>query len=205
MMRGYLGVGLRGGIDAESAKDLGLPENTRGALVSAIEPNGPSAKGGMEAGDVIVELNGKVMADDVEVRNRVGLMAPGTKVDVKVYRNGKPKNLSIVLAKWPDNTEVAAQAPAADKLSAFGLGLAALNAETKAKYGIRASAGVVVTQVDPDSGADRAGIKPGDLILKVNGNDVRDPKDFNKQISNKRRVYLRIEREGRELFVPLRR
>jgi serine protease Do len=205
MMRGYLGVGLRGGIDAEAAKDLSLPDNTKGALVSGIEPNGPAAKAGFEAGDVIVELNGKVVADDVEVRNRIGLMAPGTKIDVKIYRGGKAKNLSVVLAKWPDRNEVAEQAPAPDKLNAFGLGLAALNSDTRTKYGIRANAGVVVTQVDPDSGADRAGIKAGDLILKVNGNDVRDPKDFTKQINSKRRVYLRIEREGRELFVPLRR
>jgi serine protease Do len=202
--RGFLGVQLRGSVDPETAKDMGLPENTKGALVAGVEPSGPAAKAGFEPGDVIVELNGKAVEDDIELRNRIGLMKPGSKVNVKIFRNGKKKDISATLANYQDNSGLPDEEVKSDS-KPFGMSLSNITRQAKEQYGIRSSQGALVTQVEPDSSADRAGIQPGDVIVKVNNSDVKDPKDFIRQISDKQRVYLRIEREGREQFVPLRR
>jgi serine protease Do len=202
--RGYLGVQLRGAVDPETAKDMGLPENTRGALVVGVEPGGPASKAGFEPGDVVVELNGRQVEDDVELRNRIGLMKPGSKVAVKVFRNGKALSLNATLGNFQQM--VASESDESDAESKpFGLSLSPVTKQTREQYNVRANRGAIVTQVDPDSSADRAGIQAGDVILRVNNSDVKDLKDFLKQVSGKKRIYLRIEREGRELFVPLRR
>jgi serine protease Do len=202
--RGYLGVGLNRGLDPELAKDMGLPDGTTGALVSAVEPNGPAKKAGLEPGDVVIELNGRPVINDVELRNRIGLMRPGTKADLKVFRNGKSTSIAATLTNWPDRSEAEILSESVGQ-APFGLSVAPVNSSTRKQFNLGVNHGVVVTAVEPNSASERSGLQPGDVIIRVNRDEVRAVADFDRAMKGKSRVQLRIIRDKRELFIPLRK
>ena len=76
----------------------------RGALIGDVTPNSPAQKAGLEKGDIILDINGKPVNNSAELRMHVSLMAPGTKVDVKVFRDGAEKTLPLTLAEMPTET-----------------------------------------------------------------------------------------------------
>jgi len=209
--RGYVGVGLQP-IDPELHKSLNLPKDATGSLVARVVKGGPAEKGGLEPGDVITAVDGKVVRNDSEVVNAIGLMRPGTQTDLTFLRNGKSKVAKIKVERWPSDGEQPAfagdegeeNAPAG-KLGPLGMSVARLSPLLKEKYRIESDAGLVITDVKPDSPAARAGIQPGDVILQANGKQTRDVEALSQAIkSGGARTLLRIERSGQFFFVPLR-
>src|SRR5664279_806778 len=85
------------------AKAFHEPE-VRGALIGDVTPNSPAQKAGLEKGDIILGINGKPVNSSAELRMHVSLMAPGTRVNVKVFRDGGEKTLPLVLAEMPTET-----------------------------------------------------------------------------------------------------
>ena len=209
--RGYVGVGLQP-IDQELHKSLNLPKDTTGSLVARIVKGGPAEKAGLEPGDVITAIDGKAVKNDSEVVNAIGLMRPGAAVELTVLRNGKSKVSKIKVERWPNDMETASdpgqegddEAPAG-KIGPLGLSIAKLSPLMREKYKIESEAGLVITDVKPDSPAARAGIQPGDVVLQANGKQVRDTEALKQAIkSGGARTLLRIERSGQFFFVPLR-
>ena len=174
--RGRIGVQI-GPVDKEVAESIGLGSAT-GALVSAVEPDSPAAKAGLQAGDVIVQFNGTKIDKVSDLPRLVGNTKPGSKASLTIFRRGKQQQLSITVADVPTDESQLAQAPEASGATAnaktLGLRVTDLTAAQKKALGVRGG-----VQVAEASGpAARAGMRPGDVVLAIANTEVASVKDF---------------------------
>lgn len=174
--RGRIGVQI-GPVDKEVAESIGLGSAT-GALVSAVEPDSPAAKAGLQAGDVIVQFNGTKIDKVSDLPRLVGNTKPGSKASLTIFRRGKQQQLAITVADVPADESQIAQAPEASGATAnaktLGLRVTDLTAAQKKALGVRGG-----VQVAEASGpAARAGMRPGDVVLAIANTEVASVKDF---------------------------
>lgn len=206
--RGYLGVFLQP-IDDELQSGLNLPEGVKGgALVARVQRGSPADKAGLEPGDVVSEVNGTPMKMHSEIVNTIGLLKPGTKVALTLYRDGSKKSVTVAVGEHPDDEAEdgkPGKAQAADKAMPFGMSLSGWSKQAAARYNLESTFGAIVTSVEPNDAADRAGIRSGDLILKVDNRKITSPEDFQKAAKGKSKVLVWIERSGEFYFVQLRK
>jgi serine protease Do len=205
--RGWIGVQIQP-VTAEIAESIGL-KKAEGALVSEPQANGPAAKAGIEAGDVITAVNDVAVKDARDLAKQIGSIAPGTSVKLTVWRKGEEKNLTVSLGELPNQRDARATTP--DTLAPNGsdvprLGLTLAPAGQVAGSG---SEGVVVTKVDPDGVASEHGFQTGDVILEVGGKKVAHPADVrgalnDAQKDGKRSVLMRVKSGEATKFVALR-
>jgi serine protease Do len=209
--RGYMGVALQA-IDPELHKSLGLAREVTGSLVARVVKGGPGDKGGLQPGDVIIALNSKSVKTDSDIVNTIGLMKPTAKAEMTIIRDGKKKNLTVTVEKWPDEFddqgisrgEQGSSKPG--KATPFGMSVSKVSPNLRERYRFESETGVVITEVKPDSPAARAGLQPGDVILQANNKAIRDTDAFAQSSKDpSSRMLLRIERSGQYFFVPLRK
>ncbi len=174
--RGWLGVYVQA-LTKELAKSFGIKE-THGAVVTQVIEDSPADKGGIKEGDIITEYNGKKITEMRDLPHYVAMTPPGTKVNIKVLRNGKEKLLNVKIGLMPE--EEASLGGGSEKAK-LGLKVAPIPPDITAETGIKG--GVYVTEVDPGSPADQAGIQQGDVILRVNRKRIIGMSDFNKALS----------------------
>jgi serine protease Do len=175
--RGWIGVQIQP-VTQDIADSLGL-KNAEGALVADPQKDGPAAKAGVEAGDVITTVNGQTISDARELARVISGIAPGATARLDVLHQGKSKVVNLTLGKLPNAEEVKADAETGGKGSNHGaevprLGLAIAPAD---KVDGAGKEGVVVTKVDPKSAAAERGLSKGDVILEVAGKSVSSPGD----------------------------
>ena len=176
--RSWLGVYIQP-LDADAAKALDM-ESRDGALVTQVVPDSPAAVGGVQEGDVIIRFDNNNISDPSKLRNIVSLMAPGSKSDVIVVREGSNKVLKVVLEELKDSKQVAAKTSSQSLI--LGLELKEINDSLKEKYGIDESDGkIVIVSVDPESEAAEKGLVEGDVIKRVGTQKVSSIKEFNKK------------------------
>jgi serine protease Do len=189
--RGYLGVYLQD-LTKKLMESFQL-ENTEGVLVSDVTEGSPAEKAGFKHGDVIVEYMGKKVINSGQLRNMVGLTSPGTKVKIALVRDGKRK---VLVAKL-DNLEEAnvSGVSQTDIMEKLGFSVQDLTEELARQFGYQDTKGVIVSQVDPGTPAQFAGLKRGALILEVNRKEVRNVQDFLKALEGSKNVLLLV-REG---------
>ena len=201
--RGWMGVQVQP-VTPEIADSLGL-KKVEGALVDEPQPNGPAAKAGIAAGDVITAVNGKPIKGSRELAREVGMMPPGTSVKFDVLHQGTSKALTLTLGEMP--REQQAQAGAAEKSAQnephLGLALAPANEVSGA-----GAQGVAVVGVEPGSPAADRGLKTGDVILQVGGKPVSSVKDVRGALdeahaSGKRDVLMRVKTADGARFVAM--
>ncbi len=211
--RGYLGVFLQP-IDDELHSGLNLPQGVHGgALVAKVAPNSPAAKAGVESGDVIGEVNGAAMRQHGEIVNSIGLMKPGSVVGLTLYRDGAKRVVKVTIAEHPEDDgddgkpagDKALGGDPLDKDLPFGMVLKAWSKQLQSRYGFESKGGVVVANIETDGPADRAGLKPGDVILKIDGRKVDGVEQLKKLAKGKSKLLVWIERAGEYYFVNLRK
>jgi serine protease Do len=202
--RGWIGVQIQP-VTPEIADSLGM-NASGGALVAEPEKDGPAAKAGIEAGDVIVSLDDQPVRDARDLARKIGGLSPRTTVKLGVFRNGDRKTVSLTLGELQNARDVRAEheAPDRDDLDSPQLGLSLAPAGREP--------GVVVADVDPASPAADFGFKPGDVILEVAGKIVATPVEVRRALGKaraegKRSVLLRVKTgEGtRYVAIPLGR
>jgi serine protease Do len=206
--RGWIGVQIQP-VTAEIADNLGL-KTPQGALVAEPQADGPAAKAGIMAGDVITAVNGSPVKDARDLAKQIGNMAPGSTVKLTVWRKGEEKTFSVALGELPNQREARGAAPP-DSSGPEGtdvprLGLTVVPAGQVAGSG---SEGVVVTEVDPNGIASDQGVKTGDVILEVGGKKVANPSDVRSalreaQKEGKRTILMRVKSGDATRFVALR-
>jgi len=178
--RGWLGVVIQE-ISKELADSFGM-KNTNGALVAAVEKGGPSEKGGLEAGDVIVKFDGKPIMTSADLPRAVGASKPGKVVPVEVLRKGSEKTLNVSVGEMPsDGTEVtqASKSPAKVEINRLGLILKELSPQQKKKLNGRNGLLVAESQ----GAAAQAGVRRGDVVLGMNNSEVQSLEQFNKLLA----------------------
>jgi serine protease Do len=202
--RGWLGVGIQN-VNGDLAKSFGL-EKPAGALVGQVDAAGPASKAGLKPGDVILEFNGRPISQSAELPPLVGETRPGTRVDLKVWRDKKPRSINVTVAQLkPAGDEVVAANNDPDqKPGILNVQVAALTPEQREQSGIE-SGGVLVVGVAAGPAA-RAGVSRGDIILQVGGEPVGSPQDLAglaRKLPKGEPVPLLIQRDDARLFLPL--
>ena len=205
VVRGYLGVGIQD-LTQDLVKSFGLKQ-AKGALVSSVGEDTPAEQAGLMQGDVIVEYQGKPIEDAGALQKEVGRTTIGSKVSVKVMRNGSEHNLTIRVGEQSETQTVASAERNTENVLA-GLAVQNLNQQMGRELGLSAKAqGVVVVDVQPDSQADRAGVAQGDVIREINRQPVKSVKDYEKIAANVKKdqdVLLLINRRGSSLYVTVK-
>jgi len=177
--RGFLGVTIQD-LTADLADSFGLKKDTKGVLIPEVSKDSAAEKAGLKQGDVIVEFDGQPVEKANVLQNRVAMLKPGTKVKVVVLRDGKRETLTVKLGKRPSEDEIASTRP--DALGQLGLSVQELTGDLAERFGYQGLSGVIISQVEAGSLAERAGIKRGMLIIEVNRTQISNTKEFNKAI-----------------------
>jgi serine protease Do len=213
--RGWLGVKIQQ-VTPDIAESLGL-KDASGAMVAGVTDGGPAEKAKIRSGDIILKFDGQDVKEMHTLPRIVGDAVVGKEVPVVVWRDGKELTVQTVLAERPADEKLAsADQPAkpADTtkptdITGLGLKVAPLSAELKDKFQLNSDQkGVVITDVAPDTPAAERGLKPGDVIMEVQQNEVASASDVQKQVdaarkADRKNVLMLIQREGGVQYVPL--
>ena len=202
--RGWLGVTIQN-VDAVTAKALAMP-NTNGALVNNVLEGQPAAVAGIKDGDVIIAIDNQPIEDTEQLLRRVAMLAPGSKANVSIWRDGKKMDLTLTVAQR--DTGGRAQMKEDGKGSGaeglLGLNVRPLTAEDMRRLDLKSNAGLLVTSLTPDSPAAKAGIMPGDVVLAADRQPVTSVEDLASKIEaagkNRGAVLLQIMRQGQTFF-----
>jgi len=202
--RGYLGVSI-GDLTDDLAKQFKSPD-TAGALVQDVTAGGPADKAGLKNGDVVRKLNGQVIQDSGQLTALITSLSPGTAATLDILRDGQPMTVKVTLGERPSNLSARGGGGGSVQQGTLrGLTVQNLTPDIREQLGLPANvAGVVVTQLDPNSPAAQNGIQEGDVIEGINRQPVRNVSDFNRLASQaKGQTLLRLIRQGNGFFVVI--
>jgi serine protease Do len=202
VVRGFLGIGIQD-LNQDLAKSFHVKDG-KGAVVTDVKEDSPADHAGLQQGDVITSYQSTTVEDAVALQRLVTKTTVGSKVTIKVLRDGHEKELTVKIGEQPGETKIA-KAEGDEKEYAFaGVAVEELDRDTAKELGIKKAQGVVVTGVEPDSGAEKAGLMPGDVIREINRQPVKSVKEFEKLSSTVKKgenVLILINRRGASLFL----
>lgn len=201
--RGWLGVSIQN-VDKNLAEGFGL-DRPKGALVVDVVEDSPASTAGLQSGDVIVTFDGESIETSSQLPHVVGLVKPGTEVEVGVMRERSMRTLTVEVGALPERSKpvLTSVSPSAENL----LGLVVKNADQQVLEALGLSAAVIVEQVMPESPAAAQGILPGDAITMIGSNPIRNLADFDKAVATLepgQSIPLRLNRRGSPMFRGLK-
>lgn len=203
--RGFIGVNIAE-MTPQIARQMKLPKNTRGVIVSEVYDGEPAAKAGIQVYDVITGINGKPVMDGRQLINSISSFAPGTAVDVKLLRNGKERSIKVTIGKRPSREALANnRTPPKGRITRpqveVGMSVDEIDPEMRRELGLPSSMkGVVISRVTPGGPAEEAGLERGDVIIEVDQKATPDVRTFNAQFRS-RKVYMLRFRRGESLAI----
>lgn len=205
--RGYIGVILNpGDVNEEMAKSFGRNE-AGGVLIADVQKDGPADKAGIKSGDILVELNGKKIKDLSGFRNDVARIMPNKKAELVLFRDGKNKKITVTVGSFPEDEVSEDGSGVKGSLEKIGFQVQELTQDLAQRFGMEAGRGVIVSEVEPGSAAEEAGLRPGVLILEVNRKEVNSTRQFEEAVTNGKgdSLLLRVKTERGTFFVNLRK
>jgi serine protease Do len=199
--RAYLGIVVQD-VTPAIAKAMGQNE-LRGALVGDVKASSPAGKAGLQRGDIILEINGKSVADSRELRMSISMMKPDADVKLKILRNGNRSDLTVKLGELPTPQEQAKVGEGTSENALEGVTLENLDAESAKQLGLPpATKGVVVTDISPSSPEAESGLRRGDVIQEVNRQPVKNVSELNEAVHKAgKNPLLLVNRQGSTLFI----
>lgn len=201
--RGWLGVSVQP-VTPELAASFGM-KGEKGALIAEVVKDSPAEKGGLNAGDIILEFDGKTIKDMHDLPRLAAVTPVGKRASVKVLRDGKTLEKTVVIERMADSGQSTQKEASAE--ARFGLVVADLTKDIAARLRIQETSGVVVTEVKPGSAADEAGISVGDIIRQINTTPVKNTREYAKLVSSLKKgatVPFLVRRGDSSLFVALK-
>jgi serine protease Do len=200
VVRGWLGLGIQN-LTEGLAKSFGYG-STDGILVSQVTPDSPADKAGLLEGDIITHYDGERMENMRELRSQVAETEPGTRVELKIFREGAEKMITVGIGELKAERQVSSEKIHPN----LGMKVQTLTEPLARQLGYEQARGVVVSALDPLGLAARAGLRLRDVIVKVNGTNIKDGRHFWQVIEKhdlKKGVRFTLQREGQKLFVFL--
>ncbi|MCD6569516.1 MAG: DegQ family serine endoprotease [Deltaproteobacteria bacterium] len=197
VVRGWLGVTVQD-ITSKIAKAMHLT-STRGVLVSGVVKDSPGDRGGIKRGDVIVEINSKPVTRSSELRFIVAEMQPGASARFKVLRNGKAKTLNIIIGDLSRAKIVSNKFVVKDNKFLAGAVIGDITGVARERLNLSQDLeGVIVFKVEAYSPAASTGLRPGDVIMGINGRDIHSLEELEKVLSDisGHKISLKIFRHG---------
>lgn len=212
--RGYLGVSIQP-VNPDMANALGLPKN-RGEIVQVVRDDSPAKAAGIQPGDIVTRVNNKEITPDQTLSFLVANTAPGTRIPVELYRDGKRRTVTMTVGQFPSQEELAeeesfdpdAETPMPESggsgmiEKSIGLQVIALTPQIAQQLGLSTdTSGVVVAAVDPNSDAGTKGLRRGDVILSANYKAVTTPGELENiareaKAGGREALFLRFQRRG---------
>jgi serine protease Do len=196
--RGKLGVEIQN-VSQGLSDSFGLPR-PEGALVASVEKDGPAARAGIEAGDVILKLNGEPVHDSSELPVKIAGLSPGTRVELEIWRHHAMRDIEVTLGSM-GGTRSASYSGGQSEGGKLGLAVRPLTRDEQEQQHVH---GGLVVEESSGPAAD-AGIQPGDVVLSANGQRVSSAADLRSAVeSSKGHIALLIQRGDTQIFVPVR-
>ncbi len=196
VVRGFIGAQLDD-VTAENASKLNLPEGVmRGVVIQVVLPDGPAAKGKLEAGDVVTAINGRPVINLLQMRNQVALTRPGSTLEMKLYRGGKLMSLNVEVGEQtPEELgRLAGEVP----IESLGMIAATMNPQWAARANVDESTkGAIIIGIQEGRAA-ALGLRPGDIITEVNGEPILSAPELAEQLPSEGNLSLTIRRGNRE-------
>lgn len=224
ILRGYLGVRIQP-MNDDLAEALGIAAN-RGEFIQSVQPGEPAEAAGLQAGDVVLRVDGKDVTPDQTLSFIVANIAPGRRINLDIIRDGERSTLPVTVGRRPSEEELAAQVvdpqsgvpaqrPGQESQStlpqSLGVQAVPITPQIGAQLGVQAGTeGLVVTDVDPNSDAGAKGVTPGMIILAANGRSLATVADLEQVIgaaksAGREAVLLRLRpRNGSPVSLPVR-
>jgi serine protease Do len=196
VVRGRIGVYMASTPLTDDDKDAFKLKEKKGALVSSVDAGGPADKAGIKQYDVIVEVNGQKVSDPNDLKFKVADIQPGTKVNIKVMRDGKEQNFTVTVEEL-EPAETKAKTQGTDK--DLGFNVRELTPTIARRYGLKTQQGLIVTLVKDFSEASRKRLAAGDIILEVNRKPVATVEDLErmlKRVESGQAIILLVRRES---------
>jgi serine protease Do len=207
--RGWLGLAIQD-MNEDLAQSFGV-NKAEGILVAEITKDSPAEKAGIQAGDILLALNRTKLIDVTDLRNRIAMTTPGSKISLQLIREGRKKEVTVVIAEQPASfsqaTRIRSQKNNSSLLDNMGLTLQELTAELAQQFGYTEGQGILIAQVTPDSPADSVGIQPGQLIEEVNRIRVHNLAELKKTVKKNKQpqqILLRVRAGEYSQYVVLR-
>lgn len=170
----WLGISIQD-LSRAVAEHLGYREDY-GVIISDIYPSGPGASSGLKRADIVISIGGQKVKSKLAYKRIIGLYAPDNTLALKVFRQGKVFDCTVKAAEFP------IQQVESMLWDVFGIQVADNSRNTAQRYNLQSSSGVVVTEVQKAGQAYKRGLRPGDVILKIQTKPIKDSQDFKKQI-----------------------
>ena len=200
--RAWLGVSFQE-ITPELASHFG-GDFEGGALVNAVVPGGPADKAGLQSGDVITAIGDQQIREGHDLLRTVLRQGVGERLNLEIRRGGKTKRIAVVTGERPSEDSAPGNEQSVQDNGMLGLALEQLTARLRARVGYEGEGRVFVRAVKPGSDADRAGLRPGDIVLQADRQPVRTVDDVRTALRDGKAL-LYIERDSQRFFQPLDR
>ena len=220
IVRGYIGASIQN-YTAEMAEAQGMP-GQKGAIVADLVQGGPSQRGGLQPGDVVVAVNGVNVKTSAELTREVAKAKAGDVLRLQVLRDGKARQVDVRSGVRPSEQQLASNdnrprgssgdegAAAAQRPVVLGLALAPLDEAARRRIGAEAGVrGLVITSVDQSSDAAQKGVQANDILVRAGDRDVSAASDLSSVVDGAKKagrqsVLVGIYRGGRTIFLPLK-
>ncbi|MBE9532098.1 MAG: DegQ family serine endoprotease [Proteobacteria bacterium] len=205
--RGWIGVSIQS-LTPELAEHFGI-ENDSGALISAVTPGDPAERAGIRGGDIIIEFNGKPIEELTQLPRTVANTPKGTKVKVKLLRDGKEISLFVTVGEREEDS-VASVTPGSGTQSEelLGITVQAITPGLAETLGLaKKDKGVVISDVDSSGPAAMAGLRRGDIIREINKHRIEDLEAYRKatdDLKAGKKILMLIEREEGTFYLSIK-
>ena len=208
VVRGWLGVSIQP-LKPNLREALGLGDR-EGALVADVFEDSPAEDAGLERGDVVIGLDGEPVTEPGAMSRAIAMMKPGTRARLRVLRDQRERDVTVTIGRLPDDEADGdgrrGGGPANnDELAKLGIALDDLTDDARAKLGHSPDLeGVLVAGIANGGPAAEAGIRPGDVLLEIAGDEVTSPKRARKALAGaKPPILLLVKRGESTLFLTL--
>ena len=205
VIRGMIGVQVQN-VTPELAKSFGLAE-PKGALVAEVNPGTPAEKAGIQRGDIIIEFNGHPIHEMNELPRLVAETAPGAKANIKILREGKEKAVSLTISELAEEKQaVQGKEEGGGEAAPLGLVVKNIDPNLAKRFRLRDTKGALVVGVEQGTPAADAGVKPGDILLEIDGKMINSAGDFQAAVGKLKKestARFLIKRQARTLYLTV--
>ena len=181
--RAWLGIAMKN-VDDAVAQRFGM-DAPQGVYVETVMDDSPASKAGLKILDIILKIDGHVMNSSNEIQNFIAMKKPGETVSLSLLRNGKPMDVAVKLGQRETGKPGMKELAAEEDIPKLGLTVQTLNNDLKSQFEeYKDDQGALVTGVDPNSFSFDAGIRKGDLIIKIEDTVIQSAADYKKAIKS---------------------
>jgi serine protease Do len=189
-----------------------------GVIVQKVVQESPAARAGFQTGDVITRVGKKEVRDDEELEDLLATHKAGEQLTFHVMRGGKDRDVQVTLGERPapaaeakrespEKGPAPAAGPPRGRPAQLGVSVLPLRPEVRERFGVQADKGVLVAQVSPGTPAAKAGLKAGDVIVRLDGQAVNDPPQLRaivQQAGVNKKVDVVVQRDGEQKTLTAR-